>query len=98
MALSDILKGKTAQEIESIAGYLADGVEAAAGLTGNADLEIAGDIVSGVDKLLKSLIAGVQGTISADEVRARISPLQSQIAGDNTAEDAAAAAKFGQGT
>ena len=97
MALRDWLQGKTAQEIETIAGYLLDGVEVAASITGNATVQDAAAALSGVDTILTALIGGVNGTITADEVTARIQPLQKVIADDNAAVDAEVAAKFPTG-
>jgi len=94
MALRDWLQGKTAQEVATIAGYLLDGVEVAASITGNATVEDAAAALSGVDTVLTSLISGVNGTISADDVLAKIQPLQQAIADDNAAVDAEAAGKF----
>jgi len=97
MALRDWLQGKTAQEIETIAGYLLDGVEVAASITGNSTVEEAGAALSGVNTVLTELINGVNGTITSDEVLSRIQPLQKKIADDNAAVDAEAAAKFPAG-
>ena len=97
MSLKDALTGKTAQEIEQIAGYLLTGLDTIATLTGNAQVKEAAVVLSDVKSVVDVIIAGVSGgNVNPDDVKAKIAPLEQTIADDNAAADAAAAEKFKQ--
>lgn len=95
MSLKDALTGKTAQEIEAIAGYVLDGIDALASVTNNPEIKEADAVLSGVKAVVDGIIADITGDkISAADVEAKIPPLEQTIADDNAAADAAAAEKF----